>query len=340
MQSNFLRSNNMTSQELEAYDVFCHTISEYRDTIDITHISKNVDIRKIFKAVLDNNPQFFFFNKSFMGKETSSAKRLIKLSDFISKSDAIKMQNEITSVVTPLISVAKAKGKAPYEQLISAYQQMQKHILYDTTELEAFSSGKKASNRNTYNIYGALVQRKAVCEGYASAFQYVVQSMGYKCAVVSGTSRHQHYGILPHAWNLIEIGRNFYHVDLTWDSNQYAESRDYSYDWFLVGEEDILLDHEWDLSQTPPATDTSLSYYRRNGLFAESEEQLKSIFNKAAKKPKEPIRVRCSENVFRSKSMGEYMAKLFLDIAVQYHSKIDIQYSWNNQTGSFYAKIE
>ena len=65
---------------------------------------------------------------------------------------------------------------------------------------------------NAHSIYGALVEGKAVCEGYAEAFQYLLQQVGIRSFIITGTSRGE-----GHAWNAVEIGGEFYHVDVTWD---------------------------------------------------------------------------------------------------------------------------
>jgi len=60
---------------------------------------------------------------------------------------------------------------------------------------------------------GALVNRKAVCEGIARGWLYICQQAGFKCIYVSGTQ-------LPatnHAWNYIQLDGDWYMMDLTAD---------------------------------------------------------------------------------------------------------------------------
>lgn len=62
----------------------------------------------------------------------------------------------------------------------------------------------------SYSAYGALVLGKAVCSGYARAYQDLLARCGIPCEVVDSDS-------LDHAWNLVQLGPNWYHVDVTWD---------------------------------------------------------------------------------------------------------------------------
>ena len=66
------------------------------------------------------------------------------------------------------------------------------------------------NGENQFDLYGALVDKSAVCQGYAEAYDYLLEQVdieGYICTSVE----------LYHAWNIIYIGDEPYHVDVTWD---------------------------------------------------------------------------------------------------------------------------
>ena len=68
-----------------------------------------------------------------------------------------------------------------------------------------------------FTAYGALVNRKAVCQGYAEAYAYLMTQLGITCGLCRSD-------ILNHAWNIIEIDGEEYHVDVTWDDPVYDVS--------------------------------------------------------------------------------------------------------------------
>ena len=85
--------------------------------------------------------------------------------------------------------------------------------------------------RNTYGdlgytAYGALVEdsygskNKAVCGGYAQAFQYLLGQAGIEAAYVSGYADSES-GTLSeqgsHAWNIVRLDDEWYEVDSCWD---------------------------------------------------------------------------------------------------------------------------
>ena len=56
--------------------------------------------------------------------------------------------------------------------------------------------------------YGALVNKEAVCEGYAKAYKLLLNAMGIECDVVINAE---------HAWNVVQLEGKWYLVDVTND---------------------------------------------------------------------------------------------------------------------------
>lgn len=58
--------------------------------------------------------------------------------------------------------------------------------------------------------YDLLVEGTAVCSGYASLYQDLLLREGIPCLQVESDE-------MDHAWNLVQLEGNWYHVDVTWD---------------------------------------------------------------------------------------------------------------------------
>ena len=60
-----------------------------------------------------------------------------------------------------------------------------------------------------------------------------------------------------HAWNLVKIDGNWYHLDNTWNRGQYDGSGEYDYfetrDYYLKGDATMSKDHSWDRAKYPAA---------------------------------------------------------------------------------------
>ena len=91
---------------------------------------------------------------------------------------------------------------------------------------------------------GPLLYADAVCSGYATAYQLVLEKLGIACDCVNSTA-------MNHIWNVVNIDGTYYHADLTWDDKDDDQGPRHFY--FLVGEQTIARDHYgWDLHFDAP----------------------------------------------------------------------------------------
>ncbi len=111
--------------------------------------------------------------------------------------------------------------------------------------------------------YGALVSRKAVCAGYAAAYQLLLNRAGIDAWTVTGVSQKTGEEPVAHAWNLvwIEDGVCVY-TDVTWDDGE----SDIYHAYFNLSKEEISLDHEPDAGffTLPDCGHDENSYFDQN----------------------------------------------------------------------------
>lgn len=113
--------------------------------------------------------------------------------------------------------------------------------------IENFEYSPNFQDENVYNIYGALVEKEAVCEGYAESFKYILDEIGIPCVIVSGTATNSEGETENHAWNYVQLNGSWYVVDTTWDDpvirgfGQVSNSEKHKY--FLQGSNFINSNH-------------------------------------------------------------------------------------------------
>lgn len=99
----------------------------------------------------------------------------------------------------------------------------------------------------TYTIYGALVDKKCVCEGYTRAFKYLADSAGITSVMMQGTATNTQGKTEKHAWNAVRVNDIWYLLDTTWDDpiivgrGTILASTHYKY--FLKGSRSFNKDH-------------------------------------------------------------------------------------------------
>lgn len=99
-------------------------------------------------------------------------------------------------------------------------------------------------NAQRHNAYGALVDGKAVCDGYSKAFQLLCNRIGLECVGIEGTAVDFNVANGEssdgHMWNCVKIGGEWYHVDVTWnDSGDHIQH----YLYLNLTTEEIANDH-------------------------------------------------------------------------------------------------
>lgn len=107
----------------------------------------------------------------------------------------------------------------------------------------------------SYSEYGVFVNKTAVCEGYAKAFDLCMRLLGNQDIIVTGTGYNGETTEL-HAWNAVCLDGNWYQVDVTWDAPITADGSDVvSYSYFNVTDSVMRKDHTYTCSVNCTSTD-------------------------------------------------------------------------------------
>ena len=121
-----------------------------------------------------------------------------------------------------------------------------------------------------FSAYGVFVKGVAVCEGYAKAFNMLMDIADIDCIMVTGTIGEDE---IPHAWNMVKLDDSWYHVDVTYD-DPYPETKEIVYVYLNVTDEIIEKDHKWNKNNTPEAKDSKYDYVKINKLSYSVEDEI------------------------------------------------------------------
>lgn len=167
------------------------------------------------------------------------------------------------------------------------------------------------------SILSVMCEHQSVCQGYAKAFQYLLNQVGVECTIVTGAIVDGE----GHAWNVVKSDGNYYYVDATWGDASYsitAEDEDLlssippvNYDFLLVNQVDISQTHIFDDIDIMPICDSvEDNYYVREGRYFTSvdKELIKKAFDRAYEEQEEYITIKMSEDVVYNE-MWTYLLK-------------------------------
>ena len=181
-------------------------------------------LNKAFQSAIDaftfDHPELFYIDSTKILLDTRSfslgslktykVKIIPKINTYLDDSFkspeeveiAIKKVEDIKNNIVNTVSKYTTYNKIKYVH----------DMLVNTIEYDA-----NFNNNNIYNIYGALVEKKVVCEGYAKAFKYIMDALDIECILVTGSATTPSDETEAHMWNYVKLNDSWYGVDVTWD---------------------------------------------------------------------------------------------------------------------------
>lgn len=101
-----------------------------------------------------------------------------------------------------------------YQKIKAIYHYLTENVTYDYDHLDDDTYKRK------HTAYAALIDKKAVCQGYAVLFYRMALEAGIDARYISGIGNGG-----PHGWNIVRLGNYYYNLDATWDAGR----QDYEY---------------------------------------------------------------------------------------------------------------
>lgn len=104
-----------------------------------------------------------------------------------------------------------------------------------------------------FAVYTFMKEKHGVCMAYALLFEKMMEHLQIPCYYVIGKADGE--GGAGHAWNMVEIDGHWYHIDVTWDDiGSIMYGRQIRYRYFLLSDDVMKKDHQWNLDHYPPCT--------------------------------------------------------------------------------------
>ena len=268
----------LSESEAVVYDSFLDALLNFKPEITSLPLQMTAEeVFAMFEMVLVDHPEIFWFrgNETCYSDPRTNKVVKIELAFRYTEAEADKARDEIIAVIQPFLDTIN-DNMSDFEVALRAYETLVNLVDYDTLALEKQDKippmVKHAKPDPIRTIYGVFVDRKAVCAGYARAYQFLLKLMGIESAFVSS-------GV--HAWNLVKLEGDYYHLDVTWadgsDTKREIDSGNrINYSFFCVTTSEITsLDaHQpTGLLKLPLCTATKCNYHHRFGLYFDSYDE-------------------------------------------------------------------
>lgn len=204
---------------------------------DIEKCNINKDsIDDFCETLADRNPEYFYVKTDTYTSNSSGTVTALNFKYLWSNEEIkIKIQefqresNKILNLIPNNISDC--------EKLLILHDYLAVNTKYD---LRVYQNINTDNDNYIRNAYGCIVNKTAVCEGISEAFLYFCKRLGIEAYAVKSNEMH-------HEWNMVKLGKNYYHIDITQDAYVYnlgvngffQPLGDISHTFFLKSDEQI-----------------------------------------------------------------------------------------------------
>jgi len=146
--------------------------------------------------------------------------------------EAAEEINYVDQKVQTILSQIIKPGMNEHEKVKAVHDYLVLNLAYDT----------RLSNNSPYS---ALTEGTTACNGYAMLAYKMLKELGIEVRLISGVASSQAFITQNHAWNMVKLDGNWYHLDVTWDDPVPDEPGRILYDYYLLTDKEISKNHNW-----------------------------------------------------------------------------------------------
>lgn len=187
----------------------------YKTEVDVSSYNLNYEteyeeLKNMMSQVVNETPYIFYAATSYTVSRNSNTNQIVKIglgyTDEYKKEDGTVRKTKIKNTRAKLdaaINEALACVEPGMTKLEKALV-LHDYIIRNTTYAK--------NNKQPYRLteIGVFLKHKANCQGYSLAYGILMEKIGVPVQYVSSDE-------MSHMWNMIRIGKQWYHVDVTWD---------------------------------------------------------------------------------------------------------------------------
>lgn len=198
-------------------------------------------------------------------KKAGTTEYWAKYGDALYRCVVVVNQAGETALSKKVVEIAdKFRHLSDVDKVMAVHDYLIDHIEYSNPHIRSFA-------------YGALIEGKAVCQGYAQSLAMILNNLNVECHTIVAMTKGSNPVL--HEWVRVKLDGEWYYIDLTWDDTPWAEDKNYKY--FLINTNMISRDHEtgYSLAGGPEVDGSKYLYYayKKQGIFAETKDDIDEI---------------------------------------------------------------
>lgn len=327
----------LNTTEKKIYDLIKHGLKNFETKINL-YFGQKIDKNKVTDIahyVQLDNPQLFYvqshFNIIWGSKEFWYQPSYNYSANSLSNYKRI-FDNKVNEILRKTIN----PSMNDYEKELAVHNYLVLNVSYDYKSLSS-----KNPPQDIYSAYGAIINNKAVCSGYASATKLLLNKCNIDSIIVTGTSMMpENNSYISHAWNIVKINNKFYQLDVTWDSPINKKPGELRFDYFNITDSEISIDHKWDKNMFPRCTNAKENYFVKQGLIFNNLTNLKNqIIQLISNKKRQLLFKFYSQNEkLTTQLLNDMISNIWTNPSLSFSGSLNWSISYNDKLSVF--KIE
>lgn len=215
------------------------------------------------EAFINDHPEVFYLESEYSSYILSSFDGNIGYIRLNYTEDSIESVNQKIELMSQKIDeyLEGLDGLNDYEKELEIHDRLSYSVEY--SHLEELP-------REYHTAEGSLLKGVGVCDSFAKALQLIYSRAGIDSIIVLGSLDGN-----PHAWNMVKINNEWYHVDLTSSHSIYEETGIVNHAYFNLDTESekrfASLDSE---ELIPEAYQNTYNYYNYNELVISNDDDI------------------------------------------------------------------
>lgn len=236
---NYEQKNIATANSIETLQhLIQKQVMELSTEFDIRYTGNTSEIKDELSELIKQaiqDPYIYANISGFKWKYNGYANNIVIRFEFtyhISQEEEAFVEQTLTNIIAPM------HGLSELQKLQAAHD----YIVLSTEY-------SKETEGSQYSPYTLLTENKGVCQAYALVLYRMLEKLGFEVQYVPGKVGEQ-----LHAWVLVKLDDEWYHIDVTWDDPLPDRKGEVRYNYFLVSDRQLAKDHSWDYTSFPAAT--------------------------------------------------------------------------------------
>lgn len=245
--------NRLDQEADKCYTYLLQGMRKKMKNVDCGNVSME-SVEKAYFAIYNDHPELFYL---------SHAPKIVQRSSGFIGFGSLSCSSSL--VVMPIYSDREIRD---CELKIDGIKtELKKQITPRTTDEEKVLLAAEYLVRNTVyeindqfnqNAASALCFGRAQCSGISKAFKLLMDELGVDCIMISGNADDGRGNSGAHAWNLVKIAGQYYHVDVTFMLGANTDPTRPLVNMYLLYDDDSMAEnHTWDKTEVPKCTDKS-----------------------------------------------------------------------------------